>query len=173
MPHRPSPIRRSERARWLITVAAVVLVVGSAVIARMQFIDVVRVSSDSMAPTVCAGDALLVARVHDGDPLHRGDIITFASPADGESMIKRVVAVAGERMLITDGRVIVDGAVVPEPYVDRAQVSGVFFQTVTVPPGELFVMGDHRETSIDSRSFGPVAMSAVTGRMVSTLWSGC
>ncbi len=142
-------------------------------IVRTQFIDVVRVSSDSMAPTVCTGDTLLIARTHDGADIDRGDIVTFADPAGGEVMIKRVVAVGGQRLVITDGRVIVDGVAAVEPYVDRAQVSGVFFQTVTVPPGELFVMGDHRETSIDSRAFGPVPASAVTGRMVSTLWSGC
>jgi signal peptidase I len=49
----------------------------------------------------------------------------------------------------------------------------VFFQTVTVPAASVFVMGDHRETSIDSRSFGAVPDSAVTGRLLATLWSGC
>lgn len=173
MPRRPFPTRRPERARWLITVAALGLVLGMAVLARTQFIDIVTVSSDSMAPTVCTGDTLLVSRVHDGDTVHRGDVVTFTNPADGEPMIKRVVAVGGQQLLITDGRLIVDGVVVTEPYVDRAQVSGVFFQTVTVPADSVFVMGDHRETSIDSRSFGPVPVSALTGRMVATLWSGC
>lgn len=140
---------------------------------RTQFIDVVTVSSDSMTPTVCTGDSLLVARVHDAEGIEGGDIVTFDSPADGEPMIKRVVAVGGQQLVITDGRVIVDGATLPEPYVDRAQVSGVFFQTVTVPLGSVFVMGDHREVSIDSRSFGSVPDSAVTGRMLATLWSGC
>lgn len=173
MPRRPSPTRRSERARWPLTVVVLGLVLGLAVLARTRFIDVVTVSSDSMAPTVCTSDTLLVRRIHDGDAIQRGDVVTFSNPADGEPMIKRVVAVGGQRLLITDGRLIVDGAAVAEPYVDRAQVGGVFFQTVTVPDGSVFVMGDHRETSIDSRSFGPVPTSAVTGRMLATLWSGC
>jgi signal peptidase I len=173
MPRRPSPTRRSERARWSITVAACALVLGAAVVVRIQFLDVVTVSSDSMAPTVCTGDTLLVARIHAGDAVHRGDIVTFTGPATGESMIKRVVATGGEQLLITDGRVVVDGSVVPEPYVERAQVSGVFFQTVTVPDGWVFVLGDHREASVDSRSFGPIPEAAVTGRMLATLWSGC
>ncbi len=173
MPRRPSPIRRPDRARWLLTALALVVVLGLAVVARTLLLDVVRVSSDSMAPTVCDGDTLLLARFHDGDPIERGDIITFVSPADGASMIKRVVAVGGQQLLIADGQVIVDGAAMAEPYVDRVQVSGVFFQTVTVPAGSVFVMGDHREASVDSRSFGPVPESAVTGRMLSTLLSGC
>src|SRR4051794_8708005 len=127
MPRRLTRIRRCEGARWLVTLGAVLLVVGAAVVARTQIIDVVTVSSDSMAPTVCTGDTLLVARIHDQSQIMPGDIVTFPNPADGEPMIKRVVAVGGQQLHITDGRLIVDGSVVPEPFVDRAQVSGVFF----------------------------------------------
>ncbi len=159
--------------RWQVTTAAALLVAGAAVIVRTQYIDVVAVSSDSMAPTVCTGDTLLLARVHGTDEVAAGDIVTFSSPADGAPAIKRVVAVGGQRLLITDGHLIVDGRAVSEPYVDRAEVSGVFFQTLDVPFGSVFVLGDHREVSVDSRSYGPVPVSAIGGRLLLTMWSGC
>lgn len=159
--------------RWGVTAAAAVTVVVAAVIIRTQCIDVVSVSSGSMSPTVCTGDTVMLARLSDGDDVAGGDIVTFPSPVDGVQMIKRVVAAAGQRVVIKDAVLYVDGLPVTEPYVDHASIDGVYTPTVTVPSGSVFVLGDNREIAIDSRAFGSIPTSVIDGRLLFTLWSNC
>ena len=159
--------------RWGVTAAAAVTVVVAAVIIRTQFIDVVTVSSDSMSPTVCTGDIVVLARQNGGEGVTDDDIITFPSPSDGTQMIKRVVATAGQRVVIKDAELFVDGTRVEETYVDHASIDGVYTPTVTVPPGFVFVLGDNREIAIDSRAYGPIPTSAIDGRYLFKLWTGC
>ena len=59
-----------------------------------------------------------------------------------------------------------DGAEATEPFVDQRTIDGVYFGTVTVPPGQLFVLGDNRESSVDSRDFGPIPVTAVQGTVL-------
>jgi signal peptidase I len=159
--------------RWKLTVAVAVLVVAATTVLRTQVFDTVTVTSDSMAPTVCTGDTLVLARLDNGDSVRTNDVVTFASPVDGITTIKRVVAVGGQSIAVRDAQLIVDGQTVQEPYVDHASIDGVYFGPVTVPPGDLFVMGDHRETSIDSRLYGPIPRADIHGRMLWKLWSEC
>jgi signal peptidase I len=160
----------STRSR--LTAAGVVLAALAVVLVRWQFLDVATVSSDSMAPTVCTGDTVLVARLDRPTSIQVDDIVTFPSPQDGAEAIKRVVAVAGQTVAIQDALLVVDGRTVDEPYVDHASIDGVYTATVTVPDGMVFVMGDHRETSIDSRAYGPIPTSAINGRLLWDLpWS--
>jgi len=153
---------------------AVCVAVATVVVVRTQFLDVASVSSDSMAPTVCTGDTVLLARLHGDDrAVDVGDIVTFPSPQDGTSTIKRVVAVGGQQVAIRDAELVVDEQRVDEPYVDHASIDGVYFGPVTVPDGAVFVMGDHRETSIDSRSFGPIRSADIDGRLVLRVGPSC
>ncbi len=159
--------------RSRLTAAGVALAALAVVIVRWQFLDVATVSSDSMAPTVCTGDTVVIARLDHPSTVRVDDIVTFVSPQDGAETIKRVVAVAGQSVAIHDAELVVDGRTVDEPYVDHASIDGVYFGTVTVPDGSVFVMGDHRETSIDSRAYGPVPLGAVNGRLLWDLPWGC
>ena len=159
--------------RWGVTAAAAVTVVVAAVIIRTQFIDVVTVSSDSMSPTVCTGDVVVLARLDGADGVTDDEIITFPSPLDGTQMIKRVVATEGQSVAIKDAELFVDGIRVDEPYVDHASIDGVYTGTVTVEPGFLFVLGDNREIAIDSRAYGPIPTSAIDGKLLFKLWSDC
>lgn len=158
--------------RWRAVVAVVALVAGVTG-ARLSVFDPVRVSSGSMEPTVCTGDVVAINHLAARAGLERGDIVTFASPADGTEQIKRVVAVAGQRVGIADAVLVVDGQQVDEPYVDLATIDGVYFGPVLVPEGTVFVMGDAREFSVDSRVFGPLPLDAVDGRLSGRLWSSC
>ncbi len=153
--------------------AAVALVVAVVVIVRIEFLDTVTVSSDSMSPTLCTGDVLLVARHSDGSSVEDGDIVIFTSPQDGAQTVKRVVGTAGQTVAIKDAELYVDGTRVDEPYVDHASIDGVFTPTYTVPPGAVFLMGDHRETSIDSRVYGPISTDLIDGTLLWKLWSKC
>jgi len=158
--------------RWRPVVAAVVLLAG-VVTARLTVFDPVRVSSDSMAPTMCTGDVVVVDHLAPRRGLDVGDIVTFPSPTDGTELIKRVAALGGQRIEIADAVLLVDGQVVHEPYVDPATIDGVYFGPVTVPEGEVFVLGDDRERSVDSRAYGSISLDQIDGRLVGTLWSSC
>jgi signal peptidase I len=155
------------------TLAALFVMLSAVVVTKSFVLDTVSVSSGSMAPTICTGDVILVDRLMLGRPVRRDDVVTFPGPADTGEMIKRVVAVAGQTVALADAQLLVDGRRVPEPYVNLASIDGVYFGPVTVPPRTVFVMGDDREISIDSRSFGPVPLADIDGRLLRTLWSAC
>lgn len=123
------------------------------------------VRSDSMRPTVRAGEVVLVDKVtHRVRGLHRGDLIVFRQL--DEAVLKRVVALPGDTVAIRDAVLLLNGRPVREPYVDQRTVDGTYSPRVTVPPGSVFVLGDDRERSIDSRHYGPVRVGQVTGRVL-------
>jgi signal peptidase I len=128
------------------------------------------VEQTSMEPTLEPQQRLIVDRLTPRfDPYKPGDIIVFDAPAltnKKAPLIKRVIAVEGSVVEIADGRVIVDGAVLDEPYTYGSEPTWPANGTSrwVVPPGHLFVLGDHRAQSADSRSFGPIDESSVIGR---------
>ena len=106
-----------------------------------------------------------------------GDIVTFADPlVSNRTLIKRVIATGGQTVDLQNGKVVVDGVVLDEPYIEN-KVSEPFEKTAvpisypyTVPEGCLWVMGDNRTNSQDSRYFGAIDASSVTGHAVFTYW---
>ena len=141
-----------------------------------------EVKQMSMERTLEPGHYVLVDKLTPRfDPYHLGDIVVFAPP-DGESdgatpFIKRVIGRAGDRVEIVDGQVSVNGTVLDEPYLFRSDPSGPTDPTEandvsswTVGEGELFVMGDHRGNSVDSRVFGTVPVDSVVGRAWLRYW---
>ena len=116
-----------------------------------------RVSSASMVPTYSPGDVVLVTqRPPDLADLERGDLVTFRSPEDGRRALKRVIGLPGEAVVIKDSELYVDDRVVDEAYVDHALIDGYYSRTYTVPAGSVFLLGDNRGNSVDSRDYGPV-----------------
>ena len=137
------------------------------------------VPTGSMRDTIVEGDTLLGERVslYFGDP-EAGDIVTFDSPLDGETLIKRVIAVGGQTVDLVDGSVYVDGERLDEPYTegkpsyslsDLPGSAGIEYPYV-VPDGCVWVMGDNRTNSKDSRYFGPVSVDDVTSRALFIYW---
>jgi signal peptidase I len=103
------------------------------------------------------------------DPYKRGDIIVFSAPPGAdrtEPLIKRIIGMAGDRIQIKDGGVFVNGTRIDEPYLYGSEptLPSSDASEWTIPPGEIFVMGDHRAVSLDSRVFGPIPLSTVIGR---------
>lgn len=161
MSHRaPHHLRRAA-------VAVAVAVVAVAVV-RGTVVETVRVSGDSMSPTLLDGDVVLVSRT--GGAPARGDLITFSAPDDGQPVVKRVVGVAGDVVAIRDAVLVVDGVEVVEDYVDPAVIDGLYYGPVTVPEASVLVLGDEREGSVDSRSYGAVGLDALRGRVLTRLW---
>jgi signal peptidase I len=129
---------------------------------------VMRVGSGSMAPAVQTGDLVVV--VPPSGPVQRRDVVAAPHPDTGVLLVKRVVAVGGDRVALEDGVLVVDGVAVCEPSIDPARLDGVWFGPVTVPAGRLFLLGDDRGESIDSRDFGPVPAAEVTGVVPARVW---
>jgi signal peptidase I len=149
----------------------VVATVATVAAVRALAVEPLRVSSESMAPTLRAGDRVLVEKIsrHLGPP-GRGDLVTFASPEDAELVLKRVVGSPGDEVALRDGELYVNGRRMHEPYVDRSHLDGVYYGPVTVPAGHVLVMGDNRESSVDSRRYGPVPADRLRGRLLTRVW---
>ncbi|WP_431980779.1 signal peptidase I [Streptomyces qinglanensis] len=137
------------------------------------------VPTDSMDPTVQAGARVLAQRV-DGDEVRRGDVVVFQDSVWGTvPMVKRVVGVGGDKVACCDrkGRLTVDGRPVDEPYLHaRGDDSQRAFEPTRVPAGKLFLLGDNRQASLDSRvhledaDHGAVPRSAVQARVAAIAW---
>jgi signal peptidase I len=141
-----------------------------------------RVEQQSMETTLEPDQYVLVDKLTPRfDTYKRGDIVVFKPPPDWTSQsdtpfIKRVIGVGGDTVEIHDGKVFVNGKELNEPYVfkqdGKAQptIAGNDPPLWEVPDGELFVMGDHRQSSSDSRTFGPIEISRVIGRAWLRYW---
>lgn len=135
------------------------------------------VPTDSMEPTVGAGDRVLAQRI-DGGEVRRGDVVVFTDKVWGAMpMVKRVVGTGGDKVACCDseGRLTVNGKPLDEPYLrDRQQASGRF--QATVRQGSLFLLGDNRNTSLDSREHltdaaqGSVPRADVDARVDAVAW---
>jgi signal peptidase I len=160
-----NPVARGAPLRWVATGGAVVVVLF---LAGVLPIEAVRVASDSMAPTLRPGDRVLVE--HATGQLRPGDLLVLEDPTGSGALVKRLVARGGDRVAIEDGVLVINNVAVGEPYVDHDRVDGMHVGPVTVPAGLLYVLGDNRDDSVDSREFGPVRPESVTGRVTVRLW---
>jgi signal peptidase I len=160
--------RRPARAgsRFPVWVVGAALVLAALVAVRAFLLTPVAVHGVSMEPTVHDGTAL-VAKWTDPADLRRGELVVFRDP-QGTLALKRVVGVAGDDVAIRDAVLEVDNRPVSEPYVDESRIDGTYFGPVHVPAGTVFVMGDNRAPSIDSRIYGPIPFNRVLGRVLLT-----
>jgi signal peptidase I len=154
--HRPSAV--------VVAVAVIVLLVIVKVFVAEPF----RIPSESMEPTLRPGDQALVDKLA-GAPRF-GDLVAFHAPRSGDILLKRVVGVAGDTVGIEDGVLVVDGRRIHERYADPKAIDSVYFGPVKVRPGTVFVMGDNRANSEDSRAFGAVSTDRIIGRAVARVW---
>jgi signal peptidase I len=159
-------LRTGRRGLSLLGLALLLTVAGS--VAGLLPVQLMRVGSGSMAPTVAAGDLLVVER--GAAAVSRRDVVVVPHPDTGVLLVKRVVAVGGDQVGLEDGVLVVDGEPVCEPSIDPARQDGVWFGPVAVPAGEVFLMGDDRADSIDSRDFGSVPAVDVEGRVRLRAW---
>ncbi|MFO8080180.1 MAG: signal peptidase I [Armatimonadota bacterium] len=128
------------------------------------------VTSESMTPTFRLGDyyILRVDAYNNGRSPRRGDIIVFDRPGDG-TFLKRVIGVADDRIGIGRGQVWLNGSWLQEPYIKEEPVTELPM-AIRVPDGHLFVLGDNRNHSEDSRDYGPIPVENVMGKVTKVVW---
>ncbi len=156
-----------SRGRWWPRVLAAV---GLALI--WAFVaEPFRIPTESMEPTLRPGDQVLLNKLayRFGSP-HRNDLAVFRSPDGGEISLKRIVGLPGDRIGIEDGVLKVNGHLERESYVDYRFTDSVYFGPITVPAGHVFVMGDNRSNSRDSRVFGAIDEDLIVGRAFVRVW---
>ncbi len=131
-----------------------------------------RVQGTSMEPLLADGERIVVNKfIYRFRPIERGDVVVFWYPRDPSvSFIKRVVGLPGDQVEIRAGRVLVNGAPVSEPYLPESFRDGDSFPPTEVRKGYYFVLGDHRRSSNDSRSWGEVPERYIYGRAVYRFW---
>lgn len=148
---------------FLITVAAAAILVAT------LFLPVLRIYGSSMAPTMKDGDIMVSVK---GTHFDRGDILAFYY--NNKILVKRVIALPGEWVDIdVEGNVFVNSEMLEEPYLTEKALGECDIELpYQVPDGRIFVMGDHRSTSVDSRVsvVGCVTEEQIVGRLVFRVW---
>jgi signal peptidase I len=132
----------------------------------------VQVEGNSMMPRLSNHERIFINKfVYRFEPIRRGDIVVFWYPLDpSKSYIKRVVGLPGEWVAIQDGHVLVNGRVLDEPYIPPEYFDHQSYPSVRVEPDHYYVLGDHRESSNDSRVWGTVERKYIYGRAVLVYW---
>ncbi len=171
-PNPPTPSPAETTPEWkrilidlfeTIALAVILFVIINAISAR------VRVDGLSMLPTLQDGEFVLVSRLayRIGMPAH-GDIIVFRSTTQPDlDLIKRIIGTPGDTVQIGDGKVVVNGGTLTEPYINaEPRYSGKW----SVPAGFLFVLGDNRNDSSDSHAWGLLPINNVIGKALLIYW---
>lgn len=163
------PVRvRVQRA----TVGAALLAIPVAVVVSQFVLTPRYIPSGSMEPTMQVQDRILVDRVSFRlTGIRYGDIVEFTTPQIPDRLLlKRVIGLPGDTIECRDGEVFRDGIALEEPYLESEASTTDCGAPVTVPAGTLFVLGDHRLVSQDSRQWGAIPEDAVDGRLLTTIW---
>lgn len=185
----------ATRAFWKELPVLIVVALVVAVLIKTFLVQAFFIPSASMRDTLLEGDRVMVNKLayRFGEP-SRGDVIVFDSPLeehhDGENflgaivrnvaealglstpesaLIKRVVAIGGDTLEISDNRILINGVAIDEPYLTRTPRMRDF-GPIEIPSGHVFVMGDNRNQSEDSRAFGPIHDSTIIGRAFVKVW---
>lgn len=168
----PTDLRRPlGTLLWLRDLALSILI---ALIVILFLYQPVRVEGTSMMPSLVDQERIFINKFSYRfgiSEVNRGDTVVFWFPGDTtKSYIKRIIGVPGDSVEITRGHVFVNHEEIAEPYVPEEYRDAVSLSPMTVPEGEYFVLGDHRSSSNDSRTWGTVARSYIYGKAVFSYW---
>lgn len=169
-------------AEWVAVLAGALVL---ALVLRSVLFQAYYIRFTSMEPTLSNGDRVLVNKLgYDIHDVNRGDLVVFERPAaasgrEEDDLIKRVVALPGEVIKFVEGNVYIDGRRLHEPYLESSGITtgtnpsgcaAIVEGGCLIGAGEVFVMGDNRANSTDSRSFGPVSEHVIVGHAFLRLW---
>jgi len=182
LPPKPTkPTSTRSIVEWVVVVAGAIIV---ALVIKTFVMQAFFIPSESMEPLLEKGDRVLVNKLsyhlHD---INRGDVVVFERPEDSNAeikdLIKRVIGLPGESVVIKDNRVFINGKALDEPYLPPGtinQPTGSYAHHCTpedpcvVPPNSVWVMGDNRTNSSDSRYIGPIPEDKIVGRAFVIVW---
>lgn len=162
-----TPLKVIER--WLKEIFFATL---TAVLIIVFLIQPVRVEGNSMQPRLYDNERVFVNKfLYRVSDIERGDIVVFWYPGNtSKSFIKRIIGLPGETVEIKSGQVRLDGKTYEEPYVPPKFEDRADFGPVRIPENHYFVMGDHRNTSNDSRSWGTLSANLIFGKAIFRYW---
>lgn len=177
-----NPPHENSAFKWIVNAGEILLVIFVTLFAVMLFkafvVGTYEIPSESMLNTIEIGDRVAAERVSYKfrEPSY-GEIVTFKDPQEEKrTLIKRVIAVGGQSVDLIDGKVFIDNQELQEDYVvgqtdALINVYGESFEyPYEIPEGYIWVMGDNREASADSRYFGPISVEDVTGHAIFRYW---
>jgi signal peptidase I len=181
----PAPSAKSQAGRAVREIVETLLLAALIFFLVRLVVLNFRVDGESMLPNLDDGEMLLVnrnayqyfdfggERYYPFDPPERGDVIVFDPPTGSDKpYIKRVIGLPGEEVTFSDGKVFIDGELLDEDYIEERTGCGRRLDhcDVVVPDGYVFVLGDHRTNSSDSRSFGAVPVENIVGKAWLSYW---
>ncbi len=166
---------------WVVVLGGALLI---AFVIRLVLFQAFYIPSASMRPTLMEQDRVVVnKRSYTFHDVHRKDIVVFQRPPGvdpkNKDLIKRVVGLPGETVSLQQGRVFINGRALDEPYVSPGTRSDALHfaecrvdlsRPLVIPKGDVFVMGDNRLQSLDSRCFGPIPTKLIVGRAFVRVW---
>jgi signal peptidase I len=174
-------VRMTRKQRWALAVGIPLLLLSFVVVTvnvslRILGFRAFTIPSAAMVPTLQPGDRFFVDTLAYTDKApQRGDVVTFVRQGMGETIwVKRVIAIGGDVIEGADYEVILNGHVLHEAYVapvDASEAPPPTFGPLTVPAGKLFLVGDARQNSNDSRYFGFVDSKDIRGKVLYIYWS--
>jgi signal peptidase I len=190
----PGTKKKKQKSFWRELPGLLITALVIAVLIKTFLLQPFYIPSESMVPTIQINDRVMVNKlsIRFGTP-DRFDVVVFTDPGApevresllervtrsileavgvsvrAEDLIKRVIGLPGETITIENGRVHIDGVPLHEPYLQNG-THMPDFGPVTVGEDEVFLMGDNRDFSLDSRAFGPVPISDVIGRAFMIIW---
>jgi signal peptidase I len=180
---------QASNSRWIVELVGVVVVaVAVALLLRTFVVATYSIPSGSMEPTLQIGDRIVVDKLsYHLHGVDRSNIIVFSTPPNEDcagppvsDLVKRVIGLPGETISLSGGRVYIDGRVLPEPWLPPATRTGTdpgpsaqpysLHDPYRIPDGDVYVMGDNRKYSCDSRYWGPVPESTIVGKVDLRIW---
>ncbi|MBI4478943.1 MAG: signal peptidase I [Acidobacteria bacterium] len=172
LPEQASPSHWNLFPNWRSWIRDLVTSLGIAGVVIVFLYQPVKVEGTSMMPRLSDQERIFINKfVYRFEPIHRGDVIVFHYPLDpAKSYIKRVIGLPGETVRMVDGEVFVNGRKLTEPYVLSIYRDHQSHGPIVVPYGEFYVLGDHRNSSNDSRLWGTVARKYIYGKAVFVYW---
>ena len=181
----PSVVKRTRKSivEWTVVLVGAI---GLALIIKAFLFQAYYIPSPSMNPTLLEGDRILVNKLsYSLHSVNRGDLVVFYTQEEsksGDDLIKRVIGLPGEFVTVEDGKMEIDRGFLLEPYLPLQTEINPFATPVNcvnrpeetsgcrIPSGHVFVMGDNRNNSRDSRFFGPVPIEDIEGRAFIRIW---
>jgi signal peptidase I len=191
--HEPGPEAdggaKGSSTRWIVELVSVVVVaILVAVLLRTFVVATYSIPSGSMEPTLQIGDRIVVNKLsYHLHGVDRGNVVVFSTPPTEDcagqpvsDLVKRVIGLPGEMISLADGRVYINGHVLPEPYLPPDVRNDTYpgpsdapyslHHAYRIPAGEVFMMGDNRSQSCDSRYWGTVRESTIVGKVDMRIW---